>query len=81
MTEKDKEAAAAYVEQYNHEEEIMKERAIEFAKWLAENDWMSTYVVDKWMWENVNDLYPPNHKHHGMYYTEEKLYELYLKSE
>ena len=57
-----------------------QQHAIDFAKWLAQ-DWMAIWVVDKWMWENVDGLASKNYKHNGMYYTEEELYELYLKSE
>ena len=68
----------AYVSQYNNEEELRKEGAIEFAKWLAK-DWMSIWVVDKWMWEWMHERTYETFKKYKEYYTEEELYELYLK--
>jgi len=50
--------------------------AIDFAKWLAK-DWMSTWVNDKWMWEHTDGYKPESYKHHGEYYTEEELFEIY----
>lgn len=70
--------ASAYVEQYNHEEKIMKERAIDFAKWLAK-EWMSIWVEDKWLWEWQPERTPETIHMHLKYYTEEELYELYLE--
>ena len=69
----------AYVAQHRNEEELRREGAIDFAKWLALNDWMSIWVVDKWMWENVNILPTNDESIWKGYYTEEQLYELYLK--
>ena len=68
----------AYVHQYNNEEELRKEGAIDFAKWLAK-DWMSIWVVDKWMWEWQNERTSETFKKYKEYYTEEELYELYLE--
>lgn len=68
----------AYVSQYNNEEELRKEGAIDFAKWLA-SDWMSIWVVDKWMWEWQNERTSETFKKYKEYYTEEELYELYLE--
>lgn len=68
----------AYVHQYNNEEELRKEGAIDFAKWLA-SDWMSIWVVDKWMWEWQNERTSETFNKYKEYYTEEELYELYLK--
>ena len=53
--------------------------AIDFAKWLAK-DWMSTWVTDKWLWEHIDGYKPNSYKHHGEYYTEEELFELYKAS-
>lgn len=66
----------AYQKQYEYEEELRKEGAIDFAKWLAK-DWMSMWVVDKWLWEcqTISD-----NKELIGYKTEQELYELYLKS-
>ena len=50
--------------------------AIDFAKWLAK-DWMSIWVIDKWMWEHVDGYKPESYKYHGEYYTEEELFEIY----
>jgi len=50
--------------------------AIDFAKWLAK-DWMSTWVNDKWMWEHTDGYKPDSYNHHGVYYTEEELFEIY----
>lgn len=69
----------AYVKQYENEEELRKEGAIDFAKWLAK-EWMSMWVEDKWLWENVSVNTNDQSNWKG-YYTEEELYELYLKSE
>jgi len=52
--------------------------AIDFAKWLAK-DWMSMWVTDKWMWEHTDGYKPDGYKHHGEYYTEEELFEIYKK--
>lgn len=78
MTPKEKETMDAYRRQWENEEEIRKEACIDFAKWLAK-DWMSIWVVDKWMWENLHALKPDNYKYHDMYYTEEELYKIYLQ--
>jgi hypothetical protein len=69
----------AYEEQQMYEENLEKEAAVDFAKWLAK-DWMSIWVVDKWMWENVTILPTNDESEWKGYYTEEQLYELYLKS-
>ena len=69
----------AYIHQYNNEEELRKEGAIDFAKWLAK-EWMSMWVVDRWLWENVSVDTNDQTKWKG-YYTEEQLYELYLKEQ
>ena len=68
----------AYVHQYNNEEELRREGAIDFAKWLA-SDWMSIWVVDKWMWEWQNERTRETFNKYKEYYTEEELYELYLE--
>lgn len=68
----------AYVSQYNNEEELRREGAIEFAKWLAA-DWMSIWVFDKWMWEWQHERTRETFNKYKEYYTEEELYELYLK--
>jgi len=68
----------AYVSQYNNEEELRREGAIEFAKWLAA-DWMSIWVVDKWMWEWQHERTRETFNKYKEYYTEEELYELFLK--
>jgi len=52
--------------------------AIGFAKWLAK-DWMSTWVTDKWLWEHIDGYKPESYKHHGEYYTEEELFEIYKR--
>lgn len=65
----------AYVAQYNNEEELRRDGAIDFAKWLAK-EWMSIWVVDKWMWEYQQEEDPTEYRG---YKTEEELYELYLK--
>lgn len=68
----------AYVHQYNNEEELRREGAIDFAKWLA-SDWMSIWVVDKWMWEWQHERTRETFNKYKEYYTEEELYELYLE--
>lgn len=66
----------AYEEQQIYEEELEREAAIDFAKWLAQS-WMSMWVKDRWLWENVEEEKPQEYMG---YKTEEELYELYLKS-
>lgn len=70
--------AVAYRKQWENEEELRKEGAIDFAKWLA-SDWMSIWVVDKWMWEWQHERTRETFNKYKEYYTEEELYELYLK--
>jgi 16S rRNA C967 or C1407 C5-methylase (RsmB/RsmF family) len=69
-----------YMAQHRNEEELRKEGAIDFAKWLAK-EWMSIWVVDKWMWEWQPERTPETIHMHLKYYTEEELYELYLKEQ
>ncbi len=69
-----------YMTQHRNEEELRKEGAIDFAKWLAK-EWMSIWVVDKWMWEWQPERTPETIHMHLKYYTEEELYELYLKEQ
>ena len=68
----------AYEAQEMWEDKLERDAAIDFAKWIAQDGWMSIWVEDKWMWEctnEQNELYAK----YG-YLTEEQLYELYLKS-
>ena len=67
----------AYVAQHRNEEELRKEGAIDFAKWLAK-EWMSIWVVDRWMWEYQVEQSPDGTGYLG-YFTEEQLYRIYLK--
>lgn len=65
----------AYERQQEYEAELEKEACIDFAKWLAQSDWMSIWVTDKWIWEcQLEDV------HSGCvgYKTEEELYQIYL---
>lgn len=64
----------AYERQQEYEEELEKEACIDFAKWLAQSDWMSIWVTDKWMWECQLEDSKMGYK------TEEELYQIYLKS-
>ena len=64
----------AYEQQQEYEEELEKEACIDFAKWLAQSDWMSIWVGDKWMWECQLEDSKMGYK------TEEELYQIYLKS-
>lgn len=66
----------AYERQQDYEAELEKEAAIDFAKWLAQS-WMSIWVEDKWLWENVEEDMP---QEYIGYKTEEELYTLYLKA-
>lgn len=68
----------AYEEQQEYEVELEKDACIDFAKWLAK-EWMSIWVVDKWLWEWQPERTPETIHMHLKYYTEEELYELYLK--
>ena len=68
----------AYERQEAWEAELEKEACIDFAKWLAK-EWMSIWVVDKWLWEWQPERTPETIHMHLKYYTEEELYELYLK--
>ena len=74
----DEEAVDAYLAQYRNEEELIRGGAIDFAKWLAQ-DWMSIWVVDKWMWEWQHERTRETFNKYKEYYTEEELYELFLK--
>jgi len=69
-----------YAKLINSKKEIQytKEQIMEFARWLAK-DWMSTWVKDKWMWEHMDGYKPESYKYHGEYYTEEELFDLFLK--
>ena len=51
---------------------------ISFLKWVAK-DWMSIWVVDKWMWEWQHERTPETFKKYKEYYTEEELYLMYLQ--
>lgn len=55
-----------------------KSHAIDFAKWLAK-EWMSMWVVDRWLWEYQLTMTEAQSKDYLGYKTEEQLYELYLK--
>ena len=67
----------AYRRQYENEEQIRKEGCIDFAKWLAK-EWMSMWVEDRWLWENVSVDTDDKSLWKG-YYTEEQLYDIYTK--
>ena len=62
----------AYEQQQEYEAELEKDACIEFAKWLAQSDWMSIWCKDKWMWECQLDNSILGYK------TEEELYQIYL---
>lgn len=62
----------AYERQEAWEAELEKDACIDFAKWLAQSDWMSIWVKDKWMWECQLDDSKLGYK------TEEELYQIYL---
>lgn len=54
--------------------EMEKERMIDFASWIAKSEWMSIWVVDKWMWEcqkeNSNTNYKTDKELFDIYYNE-----------
>ena len=58
-----------------------RETMINYTKWLAQEEWMSIWVEDKWMWEcqKENNKYLDSTNSYG-YVTEEVLYDLYLKN-
>jgi len=58
----------AYIAQYNNEEELKKEGAIDFAKWIG-GSYSFGNIAGKWY----------SHENTDKEYTEEQLYELYLK--
>lgn len=62
----------AYEQQQEYEAELEKDACIDFAKWLAQSDWMSIWCKDKWMWECQLDNSILGYK------TEEELYQIYL---
>ena len=64
MTEED---AKAYIAQYNNEEELRKEGAVEFAKWLLEQE--ISYVD--------NTVYGDVYKYKGVIVGIPELYEIY----
>jgi len=51
-----------------------KEQMIDFASWIAKSEWMSIWVVDKWMWEcqkeNSNTNYKTDKELFDIYYNE-----------
>lgn len=65
------------IKDLHHEKQ---QHAIDFAKWLAA-DWMSIWVVDKWMWEWQHERTRETFNKYKEYYTEEELYELYIKEQ
>jgi hypothetical protein len=54
--------------------EMEKEQMIDFASWLSKSEWMSIWVVDKWMWEcqkeNSNTNYKTDKELFDIYYNE-----------
>jgi len=54
--------------------EMEKEQMIDFASWIAKSEWMSIWVVDKWMWEcqkeNSNTNYKTDKELFDIYYNE-----------
>jgi hypothetical protein len=54
--------------------EMEKERMIDFVSWIANAEWMSIWVVDKWMWEcqkeNSNTTYKTHKELLDIYYNE-----------
>jgi uncharacterized protein (DUF2164 family) len=51
----------------------MNEQIVDFAKWLAQEEWMSVCVENKWVWQ-CHKLHTPEL---SGYYTEEQLFEIY----
>ena len=58
----------------NQSKEMERERMIDFASWIAESEWMSIWVFDKWMWEcqkeNSNTNYKTDKELFDIYYNE-----------
>ena len=67
MENKQHEDAKAYIAQYNNEEELRKEGAVEFAKWLLEQE--ISYVD--------NTVYGDVYKYKGVIVGIPELYEIY----
>jgi hypothetical protein len=53
--------------------EMEKEQMIDFASWLAKSEWMSIWVVDKWMWECQKENSNTNYK------TDKELFDIYYE--
>jgi hypothetical protein len=60
------------IERINNEME--NKQMISFASWIASSEWMSIWVVDKWMWEcqkeNSNTTYKTHKELFDIYYNE-----------
>jgi hypothetical protein len=60
--------------EFEQAKEMEKERMIGFASWLAKSEWMSIWVVDKWIWEcqkeNSNTNYKTDKELFDIYYNE-----------
>ena len=61
------------------EAEQQNQLAIDFAKWLAK-EWMSIWVVDRWLWEYQVEQSPDGAGYLG-YFTEEQLYWIFKKQQ
>jgi len=48
-----------------------KEQIINFGSWIAKSEWMSIWVVDKWMWESQKENSNTNYK------TDKELFDIY----
>jgi hypothetical protein len=53
--------------------EMEKQEMIDFASWLAKSEWMSIWVVDKWMWECQKENSNTNYK------TDKELFDIYYE--
>ena len=51
--------------------EMEKEQIIDFASWIGKSEWMSIWVVDKWMWESQKENSNTNYK------TDKELFDIY----
>jgi len=60
-----------YADELNQAKEMEKDQMIDFASWIAKSEWMSIWVVDKWMWESQKENSNTNYK------TDKELFDIY----
>jgi len=56
---------------FTQAKEMEKEQMIDFASCIGKSEWMSIWVVDKWMWESQKENSNTNYK------TDKELFDIY----